>query len=462
MAERIAQVGPMLVAAAILMMVLLTASMFGPAALSSDDFKNLAFAQKMTAGTLLESNTRPAHNIFRPVGMTVYWVLWRVFALNPLPYRVVALIIHLFNVALVYSILKFITDSRPGAALGALLFASQPVFASIFYDFGTIFELLAAFWFFTGIRIYCSAGDTIKGMVFVALACFLANNAKEMAITLPLVLLLYELLIGRRWKASASGSSPAGVLFTVCRHLILPALVVLWFFLAKLPGVRATPQSDPYFMDFSMITLGRGYGWYFNSLYQTHLRWPGWITLATLAGALFVWKRNYRAFFFLLYVFLTLIPVVFLVRHRYEFYWYIPFAGLCGLAALLGQSAVIALRERFRRPLNALVVAAGFGLLWVAQYTVIRRLTLPLQTIVQADAREHLDFVRDLRALARPASGETIYFLSVPRNFDEDTVPAATQVALQRPDVQGRQVSSYPPDANWRFRFENSRLVKQN
>lgn len=448
-----------LTALAIVILILLTARMFGPAALSSDDFKNLSFAQLISARTMLESNLRPANNIFRPVGMTVYWILWQVFGLDPFPYRVVAMVIHLLNVALVYSILRFAAGSEFCAALGALLFASQPAFASIFYDFGTIFELLTALWFFLALRIYFSAGHTIPGMLLVSLACFLANNSKEMAVTLPAVLLLYELLIGRRWKTSAARTSRAGMLGVLCRQLLIPTLIVLWFFLVKLPGLRAIPPSDPYFMEFSGVALGRGYGWYFNSLYQTHLRWAGWMIIATFAGAVFVWKRWRWALFFLLYVFLALIPVVFLIHHRYEFYWYVPCLGLCGLIALLVRSALSA-AANFSKPAGALALMGVFGLLWIGQYVLVERQTRQLRERVDADAREHLNFVQDLRSQARPEPGDTIYYRSVPRTFDLDTIPAATQVALERSDLQGKLVEQYPAGAKWRFRFENSRLIR--
>jgi hypothetical protein len=65
--------------------------------------------------------------------------------------------------------------------------------------------------------------------------------------------------------------------------------------------------------------------------------------------------------FFSGYVFVTLLPVIFLVNHRFEFFWYIPFFGIAGLAAVFAGSVERALRKRM--PLRT---AAATGLVLFA------------------------------------------------------------------------------------------------
>jgi hypothetical protein len=97
--------------------------------------------------------------------------------------------------------------------------------------------------------------------------------------------------------------------------------------------------ANPYYMDFSFITMGRGYGWYFDHLYGLRLRWGAWISAMVFLALGFAYAREKRGLFFLGYIFATLLPVVFLVNHRYEFFWYIPFFGIAGLAALVTAAA---------------------------------------------------------------------------------------------------------------------------
>src|SRR5439155_15099246 len=93
---------------------------------------------------------------FRPTGMMCYWIVFRFFDLNPVAYHCLTWSLHAANTALIYFLLKRFTQSRPGAAVGAMLFASQAVFAAIYWDFGTIFELVAAFFSLLGIFLWTS------------------------------------------------------------------------------------------------------------------------------------------------------------------------------------------------------------------------------------------------------------------------------------------------------------------
>ena len=65
------------------------------------------------------------------------------------------------------------------------------------------------------------------------------------------------------------------------------------------------------------------------------LRWGAWVSAMVFLALAFAYTREKRGLFFLGYIFITLLPVVFLVNHRYEFFWYIPFFGVAGLAALV-------------------------------------------------------------------------------------------------------------------------------
>ena len=121
-----------------------------------DDFNNLFWVQKLSAFELLKAVTNPASTYFRPTGMLFYWLELRLFGTNAIAYHVLAWLLHTVNTVLVYLVLRRIVQSHPGALVGTMLFACQAVFTDIYWNFGTIFELVSGLLFLVGILIWSS------------------------------------------------------------------------------------------------------------------------------------------------------------------------------------------------------------------------------------------------------------------------------------------------------------------
>jgi hypothetical protein len=68
--------------------------------------------------------------------------------------------------------------------------------------------------------------------------------------------------------------------------------------------------------------------------------------------------------------------------------------------------------------------------------------------------------MQGLMALPPPPSNEVLYFESAPRYFEEVHLISATQVALRRTDVDARFVDHFPPNARYRLRFKDSKLIR--
>jgi hypothetical protein len=427
-----------------------------------DDFNNLFWVQKETGWAMLHYNIDPTSNYFRPFAMLFYWILLHVFDLNPLPYHVFAWIIHCLNVFLVYLILKFACKSAYGAAFGSMIFAFQAAFAQVFWNFGTIFEVLGGFLFFLGIWIYFRFGNSIGGLLLACAVYFAANNTKEMDISLPIIWLLYEVLVNQAVSLKAANSgSVLKQAWNLGKRFILPAAIGLFFVYLKVSTMAGHDRSHPYYMDFSWVTLGRGYGWYLNALYQTKLRWGPWMFIVVFALAGFIYLRSRWALFFLAYILITLLPVVFLINHRADFYWYIPFLGISGLIALaVGQITRWVSGEMSARMALILGIVV-FAFATNQHYLKQRQLGAVQRNWGREVGLEYQSFISGLRALDRPGPDETIYYASVPQNFDAITILSATQVAFRRTDVNVQIVKSYPPEAKYRVRFENPRVIRE-
>src|SRR3989441_12773424 len=74
--------------------------------------------------------------------------------------------------------------------------------------------------------------------------------------------------------------------------------------------------------------MGRGYGAYFNQLFNTNLRWQFWAIGFAALLLFFAIGKMRTAVFFQMYTFVTFLPLIFLVNRREAFYWYVPILGL--------------------------------------------------------------------------------------------------------------------------------------
>ncbi len=397
-----------------------------------DDFTALSWAQQESALKMLGHIINPLSQYFRPTGMLFYWIMLRVFDLNAPAYHYVAWSIHAANTALVYVILKRITDSSAGAAVGAMLFASEAVFVDLYWSFGTIFELVCAFAMFTGILLWNTENRSWSRVVLCLVVFVFAVKAKEMAITLPAIWLGCDLLL--RSKPSVRAAF----------QIVIPASFGLWYGFIKMMDMRGLPAAAAYYMDVKWLTLGRGYGAYFNQLFNTNLRWQFWAIGFAALLLFFAIGKMRTAVFFQMYTFVTFLPLVFLVNRHEAFYWYIPILGLCGLAALMVKALVEFIEPRFPARIAPPAAAAVFATLCWGTYVVQRNETDERRQWQQRIAAEYRSWIAHLRSLPQPQPNETLFFESYPSLFDSSVLHNAAQVAFRRTDIDAKVVETKP------------------
>lgn len=139
---------------------------------------------------------------YRPLGALFYRLLYRFYGFNPFPFRVAAYLLLMLNIVLAYRFARALDASREAAALSTLLFCYNASMMDLYFNTGTIYDLLCFPCYMGAVLIYLrhrSQGRqlNIPAMLMV-LALFLAAlDAKEASSTLPAALLLYEILYRR-------------------------------------------------------------------------------------------------------------------------------------------------------------------------------------------------------------------------------------------------------------------------
>ena len=157
---------------------------------------------------------------------------------------------------------------------------------------------------------------------------------------------------------------------------------------------------------------------------------------AAVLAVWFTYRRERRGLFFLGCVFITLLPVIFLINHRYEFYWYIPFFGVAGLASLLAATVEQWLSVRLHAKTLAVVGLSVLVVLSVGHYWLEWRASADLIRNQQSLAVEYAAFVDSVRNFPPPPPEAKISFKSLPRYFTTESLLSTAQVVLHRTDIQ--------------------------
>ena len=137
---------------------------------------------------------------YRPVATFSYHLLYAIFELNPFGYHLGSLILHTLNVILVYALMNFVQNSKTSSLVAALLFACHPVLTEAVNGISFNEDLLAALFFLLSFICYIKLNPQDKKIqtsyFLLSLAFYLLGLlSKEMAITLPAVIFLYDIII---------------------------------------------------------------------------------------------------------------------------------------------------------------------------------------------------------------------------------------------------------------------------
>ena len=161
------------------------------------------------------------------MGAAFYLPLYHWFGLNPVPYQFTLLVLVAVNAYLVYLLARGLGCAELESGLAALIASYHTGLTNLLYNTDMVYDVLC-FFFYVGALVYyvrirnrgCLLG--IRGTAVFLGLYHCALNSKEMAVTLPFVLLSYELLYhGAAWRKASLRSwnwwrSPARALALAC------------------------------------------------------------------------------------------------------------------------------------------------------------------------------------------------------------------------------------------------------
>lgn len=213
-----------------------------------DEMMNMGIYWRAGALKSLLANVLFWTTFYRPGGALYYLPLYHFFALDPRPYRIVQISILAVSIPMIYYLSRRLGSPRAVAFLAVLVLCYHPQLAGLVFVGSFIYDVLCGFFYFAALTYYIHIREQGVSLRPLQLLGFLALyvcslNSKEMAVTLPVIVLIYELLKRPRW-----GDWKAFVRWTrsVAAPSLIAGLLTAIYIWGKTQGSGSLTRYDPY------------------------------------------------------------------------------------------------------------------------------------------------------------------------------------------------------------------------
>ena len=218
-----------------------------------DEMMNISIYWRVGALKSLLTNLTFWTTFYRPGGALYYLPLYHFFDLDPQPYRIAQISILAASIPIVYYLSRCLASSRTVAFLAVLVLCYHPRLEELVFVGSFIYDVLCGFFYFAALTYYRHIREKGLRLYPVKLLAFLALyicslNSKEMAVTLPVIVLIYELLkrpLWPDWKAFCRWS------WSVAGPSVIAGLLTAGYIYGKTRGNTSLMRYDSYRPKFS-------------------------------------------------------------------------------------------------------------------------------------------------------------------------------------------------------------------
>src|SRR5215470_4738506 len=292
-------------------------------------------------------------SFYRPGGALYYLPLYHLFALNPQPYRIVQVTILAASIPVVYYLARLLGSSQSVAFLGVLVCSYHAQLADLVFTGPYIYDVLCGFFYFSALTFYIRIrenGCLLRPMQCVGfLALYIcALNAKEMAVTLPVIVLIYEILKLHRfgeWKEFARRNWRSAL------PSLIAGLLTAVYIYGKTHGANSFAKANIYRLDYSWHSFTASNAHFIDEIFYqfipNHIA-PG-VVLFTAWGVVFAYaflRRDRLLQLMAFWVVITPLPLDF-ITIRGDACLYIPLFGWAMILAKVVSDSLTLISKSF-------------------------------------------------------------------------------------------------------------------
>src|SRR6266571_1718605 len=314
--------------------------------LNDDEMMNLMVYWSAGALKSLWANVCFWTPFYRPGGALYYLPLYHFFALNPQPYRIVQISILTVSIPIIYYLSLSLASSRSVAFLAVLALCYHARLANLVFVGSFIYDVLCGFFYFAALAYYIHIREAEGHLHPRQLCGFLALyvcalNSKEMAVSLPVIVLIYELGKCPRWAdwkhfgrwARSSAVAP-----------LVAGLLTALYISGKTHGPRSFVTFDAYRPRYSWTTfMDSNCRFVSQFFYQFPTHIISHIGLLSLWAVVFLYafiRRDRMLWLMAFWIVIVPLPIAFLIPFRGGASLYLLFFGWAMILAKFASDLI--------------------------------------------------------------------------------------------------------------------------
>ncbi len=234
--------------------------------------------------------------LFRPLGEIYYKLMWDWFGFSAMPWRLSIAALLVLNAFIIGHIAMRLTGNLVAGLIATLIAVYHPLWLHLYINTGTIFEILAFTLVYAGFASYIELRNPLVPCLFLILGL----NAKESAVVLPVLVVLYEWIWHRRTPWVFCGLAGA-----ICGAFIFGRVL-------NPQGIAAIGDYQP---NYDLTTYLARFRGYFGALWLVK-QMPLWIALVLSLAPLLL--RTRMAVFAVVLFPLAILPLGFVLDRGLE------------------------------------------------------------------------------------------------------------------------------------------------
>lgn len=410
----------------------------------------------------------PTNGDFRAVTRLFWWISYELFGTEPLGYHLLNFALHLLIIAMVWGLVRLLTNNDWIALCAAFLFSINKttitpvswVSASIDQKL-LLFGLLAIFLYINTARMMAASGKYPVGRILIfTLVAWFAFKSKLMAWPLPAIYLLLDFTYcseKQSLKERIIDSSKRWL--KIVWPLLVLTIIYIPNFIAWMGG--SVPTSGEYGISLNPLNFFASCGKYLASTFGLNGYYSSsdaWLSGAAGAALLLygIFYRNRDILFGMLWFTITLLPVGLLRTHHFDHHLYLPLFGLVmAVAALLYDLTV-----RLKIPSRGPALAAIFGVLvcgytyvmypFFKEYSVTTRDVVKLSNRTLTQIHEIAPIIpKQVTFLVYPTPKWSLLNYSAPLNFLYQQFDGITTKVFDNQSDFESAIQASPSDTAW-------------
>ena len=172
---------------------------------------------------------------YRPLSFASLWIDWKLWGNNPFGFHLTSLLLHLGSTVVLYRLVRRLIGGCAVPLAVAGVWALLPTNIEPSCYISARHDVLFHFLYLVALEVWISGVGPLRVFVFCALS-LLAFCAKEMAVTLPVVAMIFEVVVRPGLTSETGGLRWRRLL--VCAGVLVMLLGIRWVVLLDAGGVQ--------------------------------------------------------------------------------------------------------------------------------------------------------------------------------------------------------------------------------